>query len=175
MTTPIFTVANPVEHRDALIALNVEYLTWVAAAMDIYFGIDSQAASDTTVADYVSTVLDTICGESPPRGIFYLIEVEQHLVGMGGLRRLRPVVAEVKRLYIRPAYRGARLGAVVVQHLLDDARAFGYACVKLDTAPFMHAAHTLYERLGFVDCAPYEETEVPERFRASWRFMEKRW
>jgi hypothetical protein len=64
---------------------------------------------------------------------------------------------------------------VVVQHLLDDARAFGYACVKLDTAPFMHAAHKLYEGLGFVNCAPYEETEVPESFRPSWRFMEKCW
>ena len=63
----------------------------------------------------------------------------------------------------------------VMQHLLNDARAFGYGCVKLDTAPFMHAAHTLYERLGFVDCAPYEETEVSESFRPSWRLMEKRW
>jgi hypothetical protein len=107
MTTPIFTPANPVEHRDALIALNVEYLTWLAAAMDVHFGINSQSASGTTVADYVSTVLDKICGESSPRGVFYLIEVEQHLVGMGGLPWLRPAVAEVKRVYIRPAYRGA--------------------------------------------------------------------
>jgi GNAT superfamily N-acetyltransferase len=175
MRTLIFTPANPVEHRDALIALNVEYLTSVAAAVDAHFGINSQAAMGTTVAEYVSTVLDKICGESPPRGIFYLIEVEQHLVGMGGLRWLRPAVAEVKRLYIRPTYRGARLGATVVQHLLDDARAFGYECVKLDTAPFMHTAHKLYQGLGFVDCAPYEETEVPESFRPSWRFMEKRW
>jgi GNAT superfamily N-acetyltransferase len=175
MTTPTFTPANPVEHREALLALNVEYLTWLSAAIDAHFGINSQAASGLTVTEYVSTVLDKICGESPPRGIFYLVEFAQHCAGMGGLCWLRPGVAEVKRLYVRPAYRGAQLGAAIAGRLLDDARAFGYERVKLDTAPFMHTAQKLYEGLGFVDCAPYEETEVPEMFLPSWRFMERRW
>jgi GNAT superfamily N-acetyltransferase len=175
MTTPTFTPATPVDHRDALLALNVEYLTWLSAAIDVHFGINSQAASGMTVTEYVSSVLDTICGESPPRGIFYLVEVEQQVAGMGGLRWLRPGVAEVKRVYVRPAYRGMRVGAAIVRRLLDDARAFGYERVKLDTAPFMYTAQKLYEGLGFVDCAPYEETEVPEMFHPSWRFMERSW
>jgi GNAT superfamily N-acetyltransferase len=127
------------------------------------------------VTEYVSSVLDTICGESPPRGIFYLVEVEQQLAGMGGLRWLRPGVAEVKRVYVRPGYHGTRVGAAIARRLLDDARAFGYERVKLDTAPFMYTAQKLYEGLGFVDCAPYEETEVPAVFQSMWRFLERIW
>ena len=56
-----------------------------------------------------------------------------------------PSVVEIKRVYVRPAYRGVKLGATILQRLLADARVFGYARVRLDTAPFMHAAHTLYE------------------------------
>jgi hypothetical protein len=66
MTTPTFTPVNPLEHHDALLALNVQYLTWLAAAIDAHFGINSQAASGMMVTEYVASVLDTICGESPP-------------------------------------------------------------------------------------------------------------
>jgi hypothetical protein len=66
MKTPIFTPATPVAQRDALIAINVEYLSWVAAEAETYFGITPQAAIGMTIAKYVPTVLDTICGDPPP-------------------------------------------------------------------------------------------------------------
>jgi GNAT superfamily N-acetyltransferase len=72
-----------------------------------------------------------------------------------------------------PADRGAKLGAAILQRLLADARVFGYERVRLDTAPFMHAAHTLYEAAGFVDCAPYTGSEVPAFLHPKWRFREK--
>lgn len=92
---------------------------------------------------------------------------------MGGIRANRPGVAEIKRLYVRPAHRGVKLGAAILHRLLTDARTFGYERIQLDTAPFMHAAHNLYEAAGFVDCAPYEGVEAPESLHSSWRFMEK--
>jgi GNAT superfamily N-acetyltransferase len=173
MKTPIFTPANLGAQRDALIAINVEYLSWVAAEAETYFGITPQAAIGMTIAEYVPSVLDTICGDPPPHGIFYLVELDPDLAGMGGLRWSRPGVAEIKRLYVRPTHRGAKLGATIVQRLLADARTFGYERVQLDTGPFMHAAHKLYEAAGFVDCAPYEGTEVPVFLHPAWRFMER--
>lgn len=167
-----FILANPVDHRDALVALNIEYMSWVAAEGESYFGISAQDSIGMTIAEYVPTVLDAVCGDPPPRGVFYLVECAQHLAAMGGLRRHSPGVAEIKRVYVRPAYRGQALGTTIVQRLLADARAFGYERVKLDTAPFMHAAHTLYESAGFHDCPPYEESEVPAFLHAQWRFME---
>jgi GNAT superfamily N-acetyltransferase len=135
VTEPTFTPANPVDHRHALIALNIEYVSWVAAEAESYFGISTQDAIGMTIAEYVPTVLDTICGDPPPRGIFYLIELDQHLAGMGGLRWSSPGMAEIKRLYVRPAYRGAKLSVTILQRLLADARVFGYERVHLDTAP----------------------------------------
>lgn len=173
MKTPTFTPANSVAHRDALIAINVEYLSWAAAEVETHFGITPQAAIGMTIAEYVPTMLDTICGDPPPRGIFYLVELDHHLVGMGGLRWSSPGVAEIKRMYVRPAHRGAKLGASILQRLLADARAFGYERVHLDTGPFNHAAQKLYEAFGFVECAPYEGTEVPAFLHPAWRFMEK--
>jgi GNAT superfamily N-acetyltransferase len=146
---PTFTPANPVTQRDALLAINVEYASWAATEMEAYFGINVQASIGMTVAEYVSSVLDTICGDPPPRGIFYLVELDHQLAGMGGIRYNRPGVAEIKRLYVRPAYRGAKLGATILQRLLADARTFGYERVQLDTGPFMHAALKLYEAAGF--------------------------
>lgn len=173
MATVSFTPATPATHRDALVAINIEYLTWASAAMDAHFGRDSLAAPGITIAEYVPTALDAICGDPPPSGVFYLIERDGELAGMGGLRRGAPDVAEIKRVYVRPAHRGARLGAAVLERLIDDARAFGYRRIRLDTAPFMASAHRLYESLGFVDCPPHEGADVPAALRAEWRFMEK--
>lgn len=123
--------------------------------------------------EYVPTVIDKVCGDPPPKGVFYLIKVDGHLAGMGGLRFLRPGVAEIKRIYVRPAHRGMKLGKLVLQRLLADATAFGYKNVCLDTAQFMTSAHRLYEDEGFTDCAVYEGVEVPAEFHARWRFMER--
>lgn len=103
--------------------------------------------------------------------MYYLIEVDGQLAGMGGLRRLRADIAEIKRLYILPGFRGLQLGNSLLQHLLVDARKFGYQQVFLDTAPFMKAAHRLYETAGFTDCPSYAETEVPVALQSDWRFM----
>jgi GNAT superfamily N-acetyltransferase len=91
---------------------------------------------------------------------------------MGGLRRLGPGLAEIKRIYVRPNLRGHRLGEQLLRRLLDDARTFGYDHVYLDTGPFMKSAHRIYENAGFVDRGPYEGVEVPVEFHHLWRFME---
>jgi GNAT superfamily N-acetyltransferase len=169
---PTFIPANPADHRDALISLNIEYVSWLATEGESYFGISTHDAIGMTIAEYVPTVLDAVCGDPPPRGVFYLVELDHHLAGMGGLRWNSHGVAEIKRVYVRPAHRRAKLGTTIVQRLLADARAFGYERVKLDTAPFMHAAHKLYESVGFHVCAPYEQSEAPAFLHAKWRFME---
>jgi GNAT superfamily N-acetyltransferase len=92
---------------------------------------------------------------------------------MGGLRGLSPTRAEIKRIYIRPAFRGIGLSDLVLKRLMSDARSFGYASACLDSAPFMTSAQRVYEQNGFVDRAPYEGAEVPLEFHPSWRFMER--
>lgn len=171
--TVAFTLATPQANRDALLALNIEYMSWVAAGIEQSFGLTSQALLGMALPDYVASVIDKVCGEPPPRGAFYLVQVDGELTAMGGLRPLGDSVCEVKRIYVRPAFRGLQLGATILQRLLDDARAFGYQRVCLDSAPFMQSAHRVYAAHGFVDCAPYAGAEVPAVLHAGWRFMER--
>ena len=123
------------------------------------------------LAQYIPTVIDKICAEPPPRGIFYLAQCNGALASMGGIRFLREGAAEIKRIYVRPAYRGAKIGEHMLERLLSDAARFGYTSVFLDSGPFMTSAHKLYARCGFVDCLPYPETEVAAEFQTGWRFM----
>ena len=166
-----FVPTDPVAHRDELITLNVEYMEWVLAGIERSFGTPARDLLGQSIPDYVAAKLASVCGAPPPLGVFYLVRLDGALAGMGGLRRLRDGVAELKRVYVRPARRGARLGAAIVECLLADARAFGYRAVWLDTAPFMTSAHRLYEAAGFTDCPPYPEAEVTPRLHDRWRFM----
>jgi len=71
-----------------------------------------------------------------------------------------PNAAEMKRLYVRPAFRGMGLGRQLAEAVLDAARTAGYACVLLDTLNDMEAARTLYEDLGFEEVPPYYHNPI---------------
>ncbi len=72
-----------------------------------------------------------------------------------------PNSAEMKRLYVRPAFRGLGLGRRLAEAILDAARGAGYACVLLDTLDDMESARTLYEDLGFIEVPPYYHNPIP--------------
>jgi GNAT superfamily N-acetyltransferase len=173
MDAPEFIVADLRSHRDELVELNVEYVSWVFEEIDKYFGVNFEKVIGLPASQYVQTVIVKVCGAPPPRGRFYLVRVAGKLAGMGGLRGLSPDLAEIKRIYIRSEFRGLRLGEQVLGRLMSDARTFGFKHACLDTAPFMRAAHHLYEVHGFADRGPYEGVEVPPEFHAHWRFMER--
>lgn len=87
-----------------------------------------------------------------------------HVAGCCALRPLDaadyPNAAEMKRLYVRPAFRGMGLGRQLAEAMLDAARGAGYACVLLDTLDDMEAARTLYEELGFEEIPPYYHNPI---------------
>jgi ribosomal protein S18 acetylase RimI-like enzyme len=87
-----------------------------------------------------------------------------HVAGCCALRPLDtadyPNAAEMKRLYVRPAFRGLGLGRQLVEAILDAARSAGYACVLLDTLDDMETARTLYEELGFEEIPPYYHNPI---------------
>jgi putative acetyltransferase len=71
-----------------------------------------------------------------------------------------PNAAEMKRLYVRPPFRGLGLGRQMAEAMLDAARGAGYACVLLDTLDDMESARALYEDLGFVEVPPYYHNPI---------------
>ena len=173
MTSPDFLIANLESHRSELFQLNLEYVTWAVSEFKNYFGVSVEDLFGMSISEYVHSVIEKVCGDRPPTGVFYLIRMNSQLAGMGGLRCLRSDVAEIKRIYIRPEFRGLKIGDHMMQRLLEDAKRFGYRRVSLESGPFMKSAHRLYERMGFTDCPIYEGVEVPEMFHDQWRFMDR--
>lgn len=96
---------------------------------------------------------------APPRGCLYLAQVEGSIAGCCALRPLDncdyPNAAEMKRLFVRKAFRGFGLGRMLAEAILEEAQRRGYSCVLLDTLDDMEAARALYEELGFAEIPPY--------------------
>lgn len=95
----------------------------------------------------------------PPEGRAMLALVDGAVAGCGAFRPLAdcdyPNACEMKRLYVRPAFRGFGLGRLLVQALLDEAKRAGYSSVLLDTLDDMEAARSLYASFGFEEVPPY--------------------
>lgn len=94
-----------------------------------------------------------------PRGALVLATVAGELAGCCAMRPLDaadyPNACEMKRLFVRPAYRGLRLGRLLAETILESARVAGYDCILLDTLDDMEAARGLYSELGFEEIPPY--------------------
>lgn len=99
---------------------------------------------------------------APPTGrLFLATGDDDQLAGCVALRQLKPKICEMKRLFVRPAYRGQGLGRVLVDKVIDEARRIGYTHMRLDTLPGrMDKAIALYQSLGFVEIAAYCENPV---------------
>ncbi len=99
---------------------------------------------------------------APPRGRLLLAVTDDGAAGCVALRPLSDGVCEMKRLYVRSAFRGQGIGRLLADQVVADARAIGYRTMKLDTLPRMQAALRIYAALGFARCAAYYETPLAD-------------
>ena len=98
---------------------------------------------------------------APPDGCLLLAELGGRAAGCVALRRIDASRCEMKRLYVRAVFRGAGLAGLLVERIIEKARAIGYQEMLLDTLPDMRAARLLYDMLGFLPCAPYLREPTP--------------
>jgi ribosomal protein S18 acetylase RimI-like enzyme len=93
----------------------------------------------------------------PPRGALLVASNGSQLAGCVALRPLQKDTAEMKRLFVRPQFRGNAVGPTLVTALIEEARRLSYRRVRLDTLPKMASAQRLYESIGFRDIARYNQ------------------
>ena len=129
------------------------------AAHAIFSEYASTLSVDLDFQDFSAELAGLPGDYAAPRGALLLARVDGAIAGCCALRPMDgsdyPNAAEMKRLFVRKAFRGFGLGRQLTEAILDEARRAGYSSVLLDTLDEMEAARALYEDLGFEEIPPY--------------------
>ena len=153
MGEPALVVVADVSDLDEVRALFAEYAASLPVSLD-FQGFDQELAG--LPGDY-----------APPRGALLVARVGDEVVGCVALRPLDSVTCEMKRLFIRPSQQRGGLGRQLVRAIVACGRELGYERMRLDTGPWMKAAHALYTEAGFREIPQYTVNPVPRA-----RFLE---
>lgn len=96
----------------------------------------------------------------PPAGKLILAYQYGRLAGCIAMRKFDRITCEMKRLYVKPEFRGKGIGKILAQEIIDDAKQAGYTKMFLDTVPSMKEAISLYHSLGFIEIEPYRPNPI---------------
>jgi putative acetyltransferase len=133
----------------------------VAAVRELFVEYQQWLGVDLSFQAFAEELASLPGGYGPPTGRLLLGIHGEAYAGCVGLRAWDSNDCEMKRLYVRPAFRGLGVGRRLVAEIIAQAAAIGYKRMCLDTLPNMAAAQELYRSLGFREIAAYRFNPVP--------------
>ena len=149
------TIIPAFDHPQEIAALFKEYT-------DLLIAGDPAFRDYLALQRYDEELLHLDAKYGPPQGRLYLALADGEVAGCIGLRRIDDARCEMKRLYVRPAFRAQGIGDALCRRVINDARGIGYGHMLLDTLPFLDTAIRLYRRLGFKDIPCYNDSPMQD-------------
>ena len=126
------------------------------------------------VENEIQFIMKNLDQFAEPDGRLFLVETDGQIAGTISLRKIRPNCGEIKRMYVRPQFRGKNIGTLMIDEVIKVSKNNGYSDLYLDTAQFMSSAVSLYKKFGFHETEPYPESVNPEGYWEKWIFMTKK-
>jgi GNAT superfamily N-acetyltransferase len=133
----------------------------VATARELFREYEAAIGTDLGYQGFASELATLPAPYTPPGGALLIARRGEQVAGCVGLRPMDAHVAEMKRLYVRPAHQGTGLGKRLVHAVIQAARHAGYDELRLDTLASMASAQALYQRLGFTGIPAYNSAHLP--------------
>jgi GNAT superfamily N-acetyltransferase len=144
-----------------------EYLDWANGCLNKQYSINLEIKS---ILDQDMEKIEVFLY---PYSRLLLAKDGDFPVGIVCIRKILSDVGEIKRMYVRPKFRGQGIGRSLLDSAIIESQNIGYSKIRLDSTRFMKTAHALYKSTGFYEIDPYMESEIPPSFYQYWIFMEK--
>jgi putative acetyltransferase len=133
----------------------------IAQARELFREYEQSLGVDLCFQNFAQELAELPGHYAPPHGRLLLAEYEGQLAGCVALHQWEAGLCEMKRLYLRPTFRGKGVGRVLAETIIAEARRIGYQNMRLDTIePIMKDAVKMYRKLGFREIEPYRPNPI---------------
>ena len=133
----------------------------IAQARDLFLEYEKSLGFSLCFQNFDKELAGLPGDYAPPEGRLMLVECDGQMAGCVALHKLDQAICEMKRLYLRPQFRGRGMGRALAERIIAEARQIGYQRIRLDTVePVMKYAVAMYRKLGFKEIAPYCENPM---------------